>query len=377
MGSAGAIQSKAVQPAGSAYTSGQDLVTQNESVQTAPAQNASNSFAPAGNNAVVNQNQSMDQATVPRSVFHGAVISGALQSNDSLQQADANTQNRQQQKRLQQSQTVQVQAEAPPPLATESAELSTVVAGNAGSSLSFAQQPLPSGLPQLSSAKQGPIVLAIDTRHAVFVSSDSGQHWKTVRAVWKGRPVLVEAAAPVERVVLPTSGASMGFYAGMPQGELADKKAGITLTGTVTDQSGSVVPGATVTVTNPQANLARTTTTDANGRYVAAGLDPGNYDLDASAQGFMSNRLSNVAVTASKPNIANFTLRVGAAAESVTVEASQPSIELESAPRLKAAAKPKAAPIENAKQAPAPLFEIVTDKGVHWTSADGLTWQPK
>jgi protocatechuate 3,4-dioxygenase beta subunit len=142
------------------------------------------------------------------------------------------------------------------------------------------------------------------------------------------------------------------------------------LTGTVTDPSGAAISGATVTVIDPQTHLARTLTTDASGRYLAAGLDPGNYDLDATAQGFMGNHLSKVAVTASKENLANFTLRVGAATETVTVEASA-SEDLKTAPNL------KAAHMDKERQASVPLFEIVTDKGVHWSSADGLNWQPK
>jgi hypothetical protein len=67
----------------------------------------------------------------------------------------------------------------------------------------------------------------------------------------------------------------------------------------------------------------------------------------------------------------------------VTVEASRPSIEVEDATELKTIPEPrtspgvKAAPMDKAKPPLAPLFEIVTDKGVHWTSADGLSWQPK
>ncbi|MGP8253010.1 MAG: glycosyltransferase family 4 protein, partial [Terracidiphilus sp.] len=73
----------------------------------------------------------------------------------------------------------------------------------------------------------------------------------------------------------------------------------------------------------------------------------------------------NVAVDPSKENVTNFTLRVGAMAESVTVNAAQATVE------------PKTVPMAKARPAPAPLFEIVTDKGVRWTSADGVAWQPK
>lgn len=362
--------------------SGRNVVIDNQSVQSAPAQNSANSFAPVVNNSIVSQNQAPAQANVPGSAFHGGAVGGMIQSNDSLQQAGANTQNRQQKSVGQQSasQTVQVQAEAPPAVATESADSNALIAGNATYNLSLTRQAVPSGLPLLSSAARGPVVLAIDTHHSVFVSNDSGQHWKTVRAVWMGRAVMVGAAAPVKMLPLPAPGTSMGFNAGAPQGAALAKKAGISISGTVTDQSGAMVPGATVTVTDSRTGLASSTITAANGRYIVSGLEPDSYDLDASATGFKSSHLSNVAVTASNENVANFKLLVGAASETVTVDSSQASIEagdLKAAPELKTAKKLKAAPMDKAKQAPAPLFEIVTDKGIHWASADGITWQPE
>jgi hypothetical protein len=53
--------------------------------------------------------------------------------------------------------------------------------------------------------------------------------------------------------------------------------------------------------------------------------------------------------------------------ESVTVEA---SVEPKDALKSKAAPRAKV-------RGPAALFEIVTDKGVHWGSADGVTWKPE
>jgi hypothetical protein len=366
-GSAGAIQ-----PAANESAVGQNVVTESQSVQSMPAQNAVNSFAPAANDAIVNQNQSSDQASASRSAFHGGAVSGTIQSNNNLQRNEANASNRQQQNGLQQtaSQTVQVQAEAPVPALAAPAESGGEISGMVDAQLTILRQPVPSGLPLLSSAAQGPVVLAIDTHHSVFVSNDSGQHWKTVQAVWKGRAVRVEAAAPVKTLALPETGMNVESYAALSLGATAAKKAGAMLAGTVTDPSGAAISGATVTVIDPQTHLARTLTTDASGHYAAAGLVPGNYDLDATAQGFMSNHVSKVAVTASKENLANFTLRVGAASETVTVEASA-SEELKTAPKL------KAAPMDKVRQASALLFEIVTDKGVHWVSADGLNWQPK
>lgn len=385
----GRLQSAPVQSVRASAAPQLGLV-QNDSVQSQPAQGADNSFVSASNNAVTGENQPAHQAGVPRSTFHGGSIGGLTQSNNNLQQAEANAQNGLQQNGQQQNnqqqnanQTVQVQAETRAPVTMNSAQVNAVIAGRATANFSFTRQPIPSGLPLLSSAERGPIVLAIDTHHAVFVSSDSGQHWKMVRAVWKGHAVRVNAAAPVRISEFQQSGGSRGVIGGLAGGGTVAKQGEFALTGTVTDLTGAVIPSAIVTVSDPQRGLKRSITTDANGRYVVAGLEPGNYDVDATARGFMSSHLSGVAVTASRASVVDFTLRVGAMSETVTVESSRPSIEPESAEELKTIPEPrtapgvKAAPMDKAKPALAPLFEIVTDKGVHWTSADGVAWQLK
>src|ERR1700746_3972132 len=58
------------------------------------------------------------------------------------------------------------------------------------------------------------------------------------------------------------------------------------LLGSVTDQSGGVIAGATVTVTDIQKNVSRTLTTDSAGEYVAPNLDPDTYRLRVEAKGF-------------------------------------------------------------------------------------------
>src|SRR5687768_18050940 len=59
-----------------------------------------------------------------------------------------------------------------------------------------------------------------------------------------------------------------------------------TLTGTVTDQQNSAVPGVTVVVTNIQTGEIRTFVTDAEGRYNAADLSPGRYTVAFELTGF-------------------------------------------------------------------------------------------
>ena len=59
-----------------------------------------------------------------------------------------------------------------------------------------------------------------------------------------------------------------------------------TVQGTVEDEHGAVVPGATVEVKNLDTNLTRTLTTDDGGRFVFLQLPPGRYTLTVSKQGF-------------------------------------------------------------------------------------------
>src|SRR5436190_6136386 len=60
------------------------------------------------------------------------------------------------------------------------------------------------------------------------------------------------------------------------------------ITGEVTDSSGAVIIGATVTVTNPQTNFTRTAATNSAGNYTFPALLPGVYNVRAEMQGFQS-----------------------------------------------------------------------------------------
>src|SRR5437867_5643462 len=69
-------------------------------------------------------------------------------------------------------------------------------------------------------------------------------------------------------------------------GQPAWAQATAELNGRVTDESGAVLPGVTVTVTQTDTAMTRTAITDATGRYVLANLAPGPYRLEVSLQGF-------------------------------------------------------------------------------------------
>src|SRR5487761_115250 len=82
------------------------------------------------------------------------------------------------------------------------------------------------------------------------------------------------------------------FLAGLPL--LAQVNTGRIL-GTVTDQTGGVIAGAMVTVTNSQTGVARNLVTDDAGEYNAPNLLPGTYTVRATFMGFQTFERQNIA----------------------------------------------------------------------------------
>src|ERR1700692_4040918 len=86
---------------------------------------------------------------------------------------------------------------------------------------------------------------------------------------------------------------------------------GATLSGTVTDASGGIVPQAQISIKNVATAVTTTSTSDAAGFYSAPNLLPGSYEMSASAPGFSTEVRSGVTLTVGAPQGLNFTLRVG------------------------------------------------------------------
>jgi hypothetical protein len=95
-----------------------------------------------------------------------------------------------------------------------------------------------------------------------------------------------------------------------------------TVRGTVTDPSGGVISGATVTLTNTQTNAVRTVTSGDTGNYVFDLITPSTYRVTAEATGFKKKVLENVQALIGKPTTADIALEVGAANEVVEVRSS-------------------------------------------------------
>ncbi len=91
------------------------------------------------------------------------------------------------------------------------------------------------------------------------------------------------------------------------------------ISGTVTDASKAVLPGATVTIVNVQTQISRTATTDERGAYIITNLPPGTYNVTAELQGFRKAERTGFNLAADGRLTADFALPVGEVTETVEV----------------------------------------------------------
>src|SRR5690242_19615649 len=95
-----------------------------------------------------------------------------------------------------------------------------------------------------------------------------------------------------------------------------------SLSGTVADPTGAVIPKAVVTVTSVQTGAKRSDTSDAQGRYTIPQLTPGTYNLTAQAAGFNEAVIQGIELLVNSPATVNVRFeKVGATSTSVMVEA--------------------------------------------------------
>jgi Carboxypeptidase regulatory-like domain/TonB dependent receptor-like, beta-barrel len=99
------------------------------------------------------------------------------------------------------------------------------------------------------------------------------------------------------------------------------------ITGTVLDQSGAAIPGATVTITDVQRGTSRVLTTDAAGAYNAPNLLPGMYNVKAEFKGFMTVTRQNVQLEVAGQIRIDLTMQPGEQTQVVNVTEAVPLIE--------------------------------------------------
>jgi hypothetical protein len=94
-----------------------------------------------------------------------------------------------------------------------------------------------------------------------------------------------------------------------------------SLSGTVSDPTGAVIPKAAVTVTNTQTGAKRSDTSDAQGRYTISQLSPGTYSLTAQVVGFNDVTVQRIELLVNTPTTVNVTFdKIGSTTTSVQVE---------------------------------------------------------
>src|SRR6202171_6067002 len=105
---------------------------------------------------------------------------------------------------------------------------------------------------------------------------------------------------------------------------------GATLSGTITDASGGVIPGAEVSVRNTATGIIRNTTADSAGFYTVRTRIPGPYEVKVTAMGFTTAVQSNLTLAVGAQQSLNIPMKVGEASQTVRVTEAAPQIELTS-----------------------------------------------
>jgi hypothetical protein len=131
-------------------------------------------------------------------------------------------------------------------------------------------------------------------------------------------------------IVFVTLGSAGPAYAQLDRG---------TISGTVTDQQGAVVPGVTITATSKQTGEARAAVTNATGFYTFPNLPPGRYDVSAELQGFRKVTRTDVPLDAGGAIRIDTVLEAGAITEVLTVTADSTVLQSDVAVRKTVEAK--------------------------------------
>ena len=152
-----------------------------------------------------------------------------------------------------------------------------------------------------------------------IVDNTVGEDWQNVQlSLVAGAPQsFVQAISRpyyVQRPVVPLP-ERVSLAPQTHQGAVSVAGAGV-VTGTVTDNGGGAVPGATVSLSRAGAQVA-SVFTDGNGRYRVTGLSSGTYDVTVSLAGFESAEFRAVAVSGGMESVVNATLRLGSVNQSI------------------------------------------------------------
>ncbi|MGH9745118.1 MAG: carboxypeptidase-like regulatory domain-containing protein, partial [Candidatus Acidiferrales bacterium] len=111
------------------------------------------------------------------------------------------------------------------------------------------------------------------------------------------------------------------------QPSAARAQAQAAINGTVHDTTGAIIPDASVVLHNNGTNLDRPAATNSVGAYVFTDIQPGNYDLRVSKDGFTTAVQSDITLLVNQTATFDITLKTGSIKETVTVQAIAAALE--------------------------------------------------
>ncbi|MGH9439930.1 MAG: carboxypeptidase regulatory-like domain-containing protein, partial [Terriglobia bacterium] len=120
---------------------------------------------------------------------------------------------------------------------------------------------------------------------------------------------------------------ALSFFVSVP---VRAQVAGATLSGTVTDPTGAVIPNAGLSIQNTATGVVRTVTTDASGFYSAPNLQPGSYKVTVTAKGFATTVESKITLSVGAQQTLNVAMKVGQTSQTLTVTGAAPTVQLAS-----------------------------------------------
>jgi outer membrane receptor protein involved in Fe transport len=118
---------------------------------------------------------------------------------------------------------------------------------------------------------------------------------------------------------------AIGFFVTCP---VYGQVAGATLSGTIKDPSGAVIPNAQVSIKDTATGVVRTVTADSAGLYTAPNLKPSTYEVTVSFSGFSTQVQPSITLTVGAQQVLNFSMQVGQTTETVNVTGEATAVQL-------------------------------------------------
>ncbi|MGB0122074.1 MAG: carboxypeptidase-like regulatory domain-containing protein, partial [Silvibacterium sp.] len=101
------------------------------------------------------------------------------------------------------------------------------------------------------------------------------------------------------------------------------------LRGEITDPSGAVIPGATISLTTTDGHTIATATSDASGAFSVSNLAPGTYIVLANAKGFAPSASRAITLAAGQSRLFNISLRIAVEKQQVVVNEDTPTVSVD------------------------------------------------